>query len=157
MIIVPITRIFGLFDVLKDEFRELTNLTSSQTENTKSNWIWKITDKEEKNSKKTTIIYIKTKQSQNYRHRGRFNEQGTALEPENKRICLTFGKSYIFICANCKEVPEYLQKISMREPNEVFQKKLCERTGKVLKCLERNCNSERSNYKIKRMSSTNRD
>lgn len=119
--------------------------------------MWKITDKEEKNSKKTTIIYIKTKQSQNYRHRGRFNEQGTALEPENKRICLTFGKSYIFICANCKEVPEYLQKISMREPNEVFQKKLCERTGKVLKCLERNCNSERSNYKIKRMSSTNRD
>ena len=47
---------------------------------------------------------------------------------------LTFGKNYCaFICANCVEIPEYLRKISLREPNEVLQEK-------HEKELERSCN-----------------
>ena len=57
---------------------------------------------------------------------------------------LTFGlNSCTFISANCVEVPEYLQRISMREQNGVFQEKY----QKELQFQERNCNSGRNNTK----------
>ena len=48
----------------------------------------------------------------------------TLLPPYQLQRFLTFAKGYCtYICANCVEIPEYLQEISLRAQKEVFQEK----------------------------------
>ena len=48
----------------------------------------------------------------------------TLLPPYQLQRYLTFGRSYCqYICANCVEVPQYLEKIKPRKQNEVFREK----------------------------------